>query len=255
MKPSIALALLSLFACQTRHEQQAQKGPVIGNDSQAFLASQDTLWLRVCDSAAMHIFFKKIKIGQEGQWFAGLFVEDTLASCLWQQERGGWKVIDTISFRSPFFSDLSCELELPRLEVVDFNEDGHDDLRVPVAMNINGNVWATIYLYDTARNTLRRLQGFLEDNPNLEYDKRTGVVWSEKVAGAYGESWSAYYELRGFKAYPLKKVVEDRTQMEAITHRLYIGKGEQWQLVKTKDVGLDESDEPDFLKEYEHIRQ
>lgn len=253
MKPIFVLILLFLLACQTRHEQKTQKGPVIGNDQQAFFASQDTLWLRVCDSAAAHIFFKKIKIGQEGQWFAGLFVEDTEAASLWQQERGAWKVIDTISLRPSFYSDLSCELELPRLEVVDFNQDGYDDLRIPLDMNINGNVWATIYLYDTTQNTLRRLEGFLENNANLEYDKKTGVVWSETHAGAYGESSSAYYALRGFKVYPLKMGVEDRTQMESITHRLYIGKGEQWQLVKTVD--LDEADETEFLKEYEHIRQ
>lgn len=251
----LLIALIFLMSCQTKQDKQPplseQSQKVIQeNNPAAFLSSADTIWMEVCDTIKDHIFFKKVKTGRTQQEYAGLFVDGGVAS-LWERKNGNWNVLDTISKGRPFISPSDCTLEIPMIEVKDFDGDGYEDLEVSEIMNTYGNIWSKIYLLDTVQKSLRQVVG-LDDAPGLRFDRLSGLIASETVSGTYGISWEAWYQLKAFYAYPVKKIERDYSNMKEDGNgailRIYKGNGKDWKL--TKSVKFDIKDEAMILQQY-----
>jgi hypothetical protein len=222
------------------------------NVARAFLYSSDTIRAQLCKLDSQQFYFKKMQIGIDGQWVAGLFVDEGPAS-VWVYGNGKWERIDRIAAKGSISVDIRvCELLYPYLNKLDFNQDGFEDLQVVLGTNMHGNIWSVVYLFDPISRNLKPIQG-LEDVPNLNFDRKTSIIWNETNRGVYGRSERSFYKLKGFRAYPLKKAEQDFTSYNVGIQklRLYIGKGRKWKLVKQME--LDEAEEAKFLKEYENI--
>lgn len=71
-----------------------------------------------------------------------------------------------------------------------------------------------------------------------QYNAKTKVISCILVSGTFGLSADYTYRLDGLTAIPLKKQVQDNTQINAITGEgaetyEYIGKNGKWKLIKT----------------------
>lgn len=245
--------LIPILICLGGHCLQAQSNSEKWkNIERAFLYSSDTIRAQLCKLDSQQFYFKKTQIGIDGQWVAALFVDEGPAS-VWVYGSGNWERIDRIAAKGSISVDIRvCELLYPYLNKIDFNQDGYEDLQVVLGSNMHGNIWSVVYLFDPVSRTLKPIQG-LEDVPNLNFDRKTSIIWNETNRGVYGISERSFYQLKGFRAYPLKKAEQDFTSYHVGIQksRFYIGKGRKWKLVKQME--LDEAEAAKFLKEYESI--
>jgi hypothetical protein len=165
-------------------------------------------------------------------------IKNDSISVLSKYENNKWEYIDTI--RHMFQIIDSNEILLPSYKIVDFENDGNQDLVCWVNTNVNGNVWSIIYLnnpekksLDILRNTAGRDEK-IWDSP--EYNIKDSTINCTLVSGVYGLSFESKYKIENHKAIPIEKQETDNTHLKndgsGGIDRLYIGKNGKWKLVK-----------------------
>lgn len=146
-----------------------------------------------------------------------------------------WQTIDTLRYSG--FPGVT-----PAFRITDFNRDGNEDFMCWTHTNVNGNEWEQIFLNNPATGELQKLHTTSDEEDvwcGPQYNPKTKIISCTLVSGTFGLSADYTYRLDGLKAIPLKKQVQDNTQINAITGEgaetyEYIGKNGKWKLVKTE---------------------
>lgn len=161
-------------------------------------------------------------------------------SIISEKTDGVWNLIDTLNHI--FFITDTNELLVPSFHIVDFNNDGNQDLLCWVGTNMNGNQWSEIYLNNAT--TLIKLKNTADGIwASPEYYIEDSTITCEEVAGNFGVFYKSKYKLIGFIAIPIEKHEIDNTEMfykkgkyiGQIT-RDYVGKNGEWEIVNSKNV-------------------
>ncbi len=159
-------------------------------------------------------------------------------SVLSEYVNGLWKSMDTV--HHTFYIIDTNTLLVPSFYVVDFNNDGNQDLLCWTVTNINGNRWTEIYLNDS--NTLIKLENTADGIwANPEYNKNEGIITCEEVSGNFGVFYTSKYKLKGLKAFPIEKHETDNTEMVLKNGKYvgqiirdYIGENGGWKIINIK---------------------
>ena len=126
-------------------------------------------------------------------------------------------------------------------EVVDFNKDGKEDLILNLFTDVHGTRSVIIFLHDAKGKKLIKLYNTAEATEvwsSPEYNAKTKIITSYQIGGNASQSYTSTYKLKGFSALPLKKEVQDRTNVNGITGKgysesTYTGKKGKWVLKST----------------------
>ncbi len=95
-------------------------------------------------------------------------IKNDSISILSKLENNKWEYFDTI--RHMFHILGTNEIMLPAYRIVDFDNDGNQDLVCRVYTNVNGNGWSVIYFNNPAREKLCLLWNSAEKgHQNLEF--------------------------------------------------------------------------------------
>lgn len=138
----------------------------------------------------------------------------------------------------PFFWHFDNDLLFSNFKIVDFDNDGDEDLLCWVASNVNGNQWTIIFINDQRQQKLVRLYNNADDTDiwsKPEFDKENNVINTELYGSAFGVSEEGSYKLQeDLSIIPLKKHYQDRTGKKTFDYE-YVGKNNKWKLKsKTK---------------------
>ncbi|MFP9117350.1 hypothetical protein ACLI08_06170 [Flavobacterium sp. RNTU_13] len=154
-----------------------------------------------------------------------------------------WQTIDTLRY-----SVLPGVT--PAFRITDFNQDGNEDFMCWTHTNVHGNEWEQIFLNNSAKGELQKLHT-TPDEQNVwcapQYNAKTKIISCTEVSGAFGISSGYTYKLDGFAAVPVKKEVQDNTQIDTYTGegaeiRKYNGKNGKWKLIKTETEEITEQE-------------
>lgn len=144
---------------------------------------------------------------------------------------------ETLNFQ-PYLWHLNENLLYSNFKIIDFDDDGDEDLVCWVYSNVNGNEWTVIFINDQKQQKLVRLyntadQTDIWDTPR--FDKKTNIINTEFYGSVFGESGESSYKLlNNGTVIPLKKHYQDRTGKKIYDYK-YIGKNGKWKLIsKTK---------------------
>jgi hypothetical protein len=129
--------------------------------------------------------------------------------------------------------DDTNKIFFPTFEITDFNEDGNQDLICWTGTNVNGNRWVSIYLNNSQKKILEKLEntaesGYIWDDPI--YNSKDSTVNCDRGAGAYGLSFESKYRLIGFTATPIEKRESDSRNVNYTIDKLYNGVNGKWKL-------------------------
>ena len=161
---------------------------------------------------------------------------DSIAS-LYQLKNNDLQLQENLSFQ-PFMWHFDDGLLFSNFKIIDFNNDGNEDLLCWVFSNINGNEWTVVFINDQKQQKLVRLYN-TADNTDIwnrpEFDKKTSTINTELYGSAFGVSEeSSYYLKDDLTITPLKKHFQNRTQKYTLDYE-YVGKNNKWKLKsKTK---------------------
>ena len=167
---------------------------------------------------------------------------DSIAS-LYQFKNDEFQLIDKLNYQPIFWAFDNNNL-ISNFKIIDFDNDGDDDLICWVFSNINGNEWSIIYLNDQKQQKLVKLYN-KADNTSIwskpQYDKQTNIINTELFGSAFGISEESSYKLNSdLSIIPLKKHLQDRTQNNIIDYE-YIGRNGKWKL-KSKNKYKEEKE-------------
>lgn len=138
----------------------------------------------------------------------------------------------------PFLWHLDKGMVFSNFKIIDFDNDGDEDMVCWVFSNINGNEWTIIFINDQKQQKLVRLYN-TADNTDVwnkpRFNKKTRVINTELYGSAYGTSEESSYSLKSdLTIIPLKKHFQDRTEKYMFDYE-YVGKNGKWKLKsKTK---------------------
>ncbi|UTN05210.1 hypothetical protein L0669_04705 [Flavobacterium bizetiae] len=138
----------------------------------------------------------------------------------------------------PFFWLFDNDLLFSNFKIVDFDNDGDEDLLCWVASNINSNEWTIIFINDQKQQKLVRLFNTVDGTDiwnKPEFDKETNTINTELYGSGFGVSEeSSYYLKVDLTVTPIKKHFQNRTQKYTLDYE-YVGKNNKWKLKsKTK---------------------
>ena len=152
-------------------------------------------------------------------------------------ESNNWQFLDTI--RHNFEFNDTNDLFIPSFYIIDFNNDGSQDLLCSVVAGMS-MTWTMIYLNNPLTKTLQKLKNAEENSYNWDnpiYNLKDSTIHCERISSS---NWGLYfvsrYKLINFKAIPLEKDEIDNTEMDnsgkgSIT-RHYTGENGKWVLTK-----------------------
>ena len=169
-------------------------------------------------------------------------IKNDSISILSKYENNKWKCIDTISHMFQIID--TNEIMLPSFKIVDFDNDGNQDLVCWVFTNVNGNGWSIIYLNNPEQKKLCLLWNSAEKNDRIwdspVYNMKDSTINCILISGTYGLSFESKYKLKNYIAFPIEKQETDYTQLKndgsGGIDRLYIGKGRKWKLIKQTKI-------------------
>lgn len=162
---------------------------------------------------------------------------DSIAS-LYQFKNNTFQFQQNMKYQ-PFPWHFDNDLLFSNFKIVDFDNDGDEDLLCWVASNINGNEWTVIFINDQTQQKLVCLYNTADhtdiwDRP--EFDKETNTINTELYGSAFGVSEeSSYYLKADLTIIPLKKHFHDRAGKQMYDYE-YIGKNGKWKLKSKKRV-------------------
>lgn len=189
-------------------------------------------FLNCKDGMKRHIF-KEFQLSDDEKMYAVEIYEDSI-SMLLVCENDNWKRINQLLDETSLFSDTTCQIFVPNIEITDFNQDGFLDIVAILNTNINGNQWGKIFLYNNENQILILLKSAEDSGIWAEpiYNKQTKNIHCEQYSSAFsGRNYISTYRLEKYIAYPLEKE-EHNMGYEKPIHRYYIGKKGKWKLKK-----------------------
>lgn len=161
---------------------------------------------------------------------------DSVAS-LYQFKNNDFHFVEKLDYQPIYWFAVDDEL-ISNFKIVDFDNDGDEDIVCWVFSNVNGNEWTIVYLNDQTQQKLIRLYDTADktdiwDRPR--FDKETRTINTELYGSVYGISAESSYKLNDdLTITPIKKHYQDRTGKKIVDY-LYIGKDGEWKLKsKTK---------------------
>lgn len=161
---------------------------------------------------------------------------DSLVS-LYQLKNNKFEFQENVDYQ-PFLWHFDEGMLFSNFRIVDFDNDGDEDLLCWVASNVNGNEWTIIFINDQTQQKLIRLYNIADDTDiwsKPEFDKENNVINTELYGSAFGVSEEGSYKLQDdLSTIPLKKHYQDRTGKKIFDY-VYVGKNNKWKLKsKTK---------------------
>lgn len=168
--------------------------------------------------------------------YSFLLQNDSLVS-LYQLKNNKFEFQENVDYQ-PFLWHFDEGMLFSNFRIVDFDNDGDEDLLCWVASNVNGNEWTIIFINDQTQQKLIRLYNIADDTDiwsKPEFDKENNVINTELYGSAFGVSEEGSYKLQDdLSIIPLKKHYQDRTGKKIFDY-VYVGKNNKWKLKsKTK---------------------
>ena len=168
--------------------------------------------------------------------YSFLLQNDSLVS-LYQLKNNKFEFQENVDYQ-PFLWHFDEGMLFSNFRIVDFDNDGDEDLLCWVASNVNGNEWTIIFINDQTQQKLIRLYNIADDTDiwsKPEFDKENNVINTELYGSAFGVSEEGSYKLQDdLSIIPLKKHYQDRTGKKTFDYK-YVGKNNKWKLKsKTK---------------------
>ncbi|OXA79313.1 hypothetical protein SAMN05444397_105251 [Flavobacterium aquidurense] len=161
---------------------------------------------------------------------------DSLVS-LYQFKNEEFQFQENLDYQ-PFLWHFHNDQLYSNFKIVDFDNDGDEDLLCWVYSNVNGNEWTIIFINDQIKHKLVRLYNTVEKTDiwsRPEFDKKTNTINTELYGSAFGISEESSYKLNeDLTLTPLKKHFQDRTGKHIINYE-YVGKNKKWKL-KSKAI-------------------
>ncbi|MDA6068073.1 hypothetical protein NJT12_00450 [Flavobacterium sp. AC] len=162
---------------------------------------------------------------------------DSIAS-LYQLKNNEFQFQENMSYQ-PFPWNFDNDLLISNFKIIDFDNDGDEDLLCWVFSNVNTNEWTIIFINDQTQQKLVRLYNTADDTDiwnRPEFDKETSTINTELYGSAYGRSEESSYLLKtDLTIIPIKKHFQHRTGKHMIDYE-YIGKNGKWKLKSKNKV-------------------
>lgn len=160
---------------------------------------------------------------------------DSIAS-LYQFKNNEFQLQENMDYQ-PFLWHLDDDILFSNFKIVDFDNDGDEDVLCWVFSNVNGNEWTIIFINDQTQQKLVRLYN-TADNTDIwsrpEFDRETKTINTELYGSVYGVSEEGSYHLKDLTITPIKKHFQDRTGKRMYDYE-YVGGNGKWKLKsKTK---------------------
>lgn len=161
---------------------------------------------------------------------------DSIAS-LYQFKNNEFQFQENMDYQ-PFLWHLDDDILFSNFKIIDFDNDGDEDVLCWVFSNVNGNQWTIIFINDQTQQKLVRLYNSADDTDiwsRPEFDKETNTINTELYGSVYGVSEEGSYHLKpDLTITPIKKHFQDRTGKRMYDYE-YEGKNGKWKLKsKTK---------------------
>lgn len=161
---------------------------------------------------------------------------DSIAS-LYQFKNNNFQFQEKLDFQ-PFMWQFDNDVLISNFKIIDFDNDGDEDLLCWVFSNVNGNQWTVIFINDQKQEKLVRLLNTVEKTDiwsKPEFEKANQTINTELYGSAFGVSEeSSYYLKPDITIIPIKKHFQDRTGKRMYDYE-YVGKNGKWKLKsKTK---------------------
>ena len=169
-------------------------------------------------------------------------IKNDSISILSKFENNKWEYFDTI--RHMFQVLGTNEILLPTYRIVDFDNDGNQDLVCWISTNVNGNGWSVTYLNNPTREKLCLLWNSAEKDTRIwdspVHNVKDSIISCILLSGAFGLSFESKYKLKDYRAIPIEKQEADYSQLKKDgtggIERSYIGKGSKWKLIKETKI-------------------
>lgn len=160
---------------------------------------------------------------------------DTVAS-LFELKGAKYVIQERFGYESYFLYRENNNLR-SEYKILDFDNDGDEDLLLWICSNINGNMWTIIFLNDQETKKLIKLydtagQTDIWDRP--EFDSVTSIINCTLDGSVFGTSAESTFKLNGLEAEPLIMHYQDRTNPKYIIDYDYIGVDGKWKLIEKK---------------------
>lgn len=156
---------------------------------------------------------------------------DSLVS-LYQLKNNYFQFQENMDYQ-PFLWHLDNDTLFSNFKIVDFDNDGDEDLLCWIFSNMNGNEWTIIFINDQTQQKLVRLYNTADDTDiwnRPEFDKESKTINTELYGSAYGTSEESSYQLQDeLTVIPLKKHYQDRTGKKILDYE-YVGEKGKWKL-------------------------
>lgn len=159
-------------------------------------------------------------------------LNDSITS-LYQFKNNEFQFQENLAYQ-PFLWHFDDDLLYSNFKIVDFDNDGDEDLLCWVYSNVNGNKWTVIFINDQKNRKLIRLYNPADDTDiwaRPEFDKETKTINTELHGSAFGISEESSYKFNcDLTITPLVKHHQDRTGKRIFDYQ-YIGKNGEWKLI------------------------
>ena len=146
-----------------------------------------------------------------------------------------WELQEEMAYTDWAVSRIEEAKVISEFKIIDFDNDGDEDLICWTSTNINGNMWTVIFLNDQRQQKLVKLYNLADDTDiwtRPEFDIETGIINCTLDGSAYGASEESSYKLNYLTPIPLIKERQERYNSRYIEDFYYKGKNGKWQLVK-----------------------
>jgi len=159
-------------------------------------------------------------------------IQNQSSASLLSFQKGKWEVQEKINITGLTLRRIANKVIISEFKIIDFDNDGNEDLVCWVNTNINGNQWSLIYLNDNQK--LVKLWNDADETDiwaRPVYDADAKTIRTQRDGGANGTSDESVFALDGLETYPVSKHVQNREE-ENVTDYYYTG-GEKWELAQT----------------------
>ncbi|MEA9413673.1 hypothetical protein [Flavobacterium sp. PL02] len=156
---------------------------------------------------------------------------DSIAS-LYQFKNNKLELQENVHYQ-PFFWHFDKDMLFSNFKIVDFDNDGDEDLLCWVFSNVNGNEWTIVFINDQTQQKLFRLYNAADETDIWDkprFDKETNTIHTELYGSAFGTSAESSYKLQdNGTVIPLRKHFQDRTGKHMYDY-VYMGRNGKWKL-------------------------
>jgi hypothetical protein len=156
---------------------------------------------------------------------------DSIAS-LYQFKNNKFEFQENVDYQ-PFLWHFDEGMLFSNFKIVDFDNDGDEDLLCWVFSNVNGNEWTIVFINDQTQQKLVRLYNTADETDIWDkprFDKETNTINTELYGSAFGTSEEGSYRLqKELIVIPLTKHYQDRTGKHMYDYE-YVGKKGKWKL-------------------------